>query len=62
VQIFTAASGVPYTAVMHVIAATYPTDMFINHRVEGNIQLRTAPGFIEFPRTNAQASFYVDSN
>lgn len=62
VKIYTAVSGVPYSAIIKVIAASYPSDLFMNTRAESNISLRTAPGFIEFPQTGASASFYVDSN
>ena len=62
VKIYTAVSGVPYSTIIHVIAATYPDDLFINHRAESGVSLRTAPGFLEFPNTGAAASFYVDSN
>lgn len=62
IKVYTAASGVPYTTNIHVIAATYPTDTFINYRLESNVQLRTAPGYIEFPTTGASASLFVDSN
>lgn len=61
-KIYTAVSGVPYSTIIHVIAASYPTDLFINHRAESNVSLRTAPGYLEFPQTGASASFFVDSN
>ena len=61
IRVYTAVSGVPYSTVVKVIAASYPTDLFINTRAESNIALRTAPGYIEFPQTGASASFYVDS-
>ena len=34
----------------------------MNYRLESNVQLRTAPGYIEFPTTGASASLFVDSN
>ena len=61
-KIYTAVSGVPYSTIIHVIAASYPTDLFINNRAESNISIRTAPGFLEFPQTGCAASFFVDSN
>jgi hypothetical protein len=36
-KIFTSVSGVPYSTTIHVIAASYPSDLFINNRVESNI-------------------------
>ena len=62
IKVYTAVSGVPYNTIVRVIAASYPSDLFINYRVESNVSLRTAPGFLEFPQTGASASFYVDSN
>ena len=62
IKVYTAVSGVPYNTIVRVIAASYPTDLFINYRAESNVLLRTAPGFLEFPQTGASASFYVDSN
>jgi hypothetical protein len=49
IKVYTAVSGVPYSTVVKVIAASYPTDLFINTRAESNVALRTAPGYIEFP-------------
>lgn len=62
VKIYTAVAGVPYSTTIHVIATSYPTDLFINHRQESLSTVRTAPGYIEFPITGSAASFYVDSN
>ena len=61
-KIYTAVSGVPYSTTIHVIAASYPTDLFIDTRQEGTVNLRTAPGYIEFPATGSAASFYLNSN
>ena len=61
-KIYTAVAGQPYSTIIHVIAASYPSDLFINYRSEGRVSLRTAPGFIELPATYAAASFYIDSN
>ena len=61
-KIFTSVSGVPYSTTIHVIAASYPSDLFINSRAESNIQLKTVPGYFEFPQSGASASFFIDSN
>jgi hypothetical protein len=61
-KIYTGYAGNAYSTIIHVIAATYPTDMFINTRAESNVLLKSCPGFIEFPATNSSASFFVDSN
>lgn len=61
-KIYTSVAGVPYSTTIHVIAASYPSDMFIDQRAEGNIPLRIAPGFMEFPSTYASASLFVNSN
>lgn len=61
-MIYTAVAGVPYSTQIHVVAASYPQNMFINYNTEGLVNLKTAPGFIEFPQTYASASFFVDSN
>ena len=61
-KIYTAVAGVNYSTLIHVVAATYPSDMYIAYNNEGLIQLREAPGYIEFPSTNTSASFYVTSN
>jgi len=49
VKLYASVSGVPYSTVVKIIAASYPTDMFINTRAESNIALRIAPGYFEFP-------------
>jgi hypothetical protein len=61
-KVYTAIAGVPYSTTIHVIAASYPTDLFINTVAESNVAVKTAPGFIEFPATYASASLFVDSN
>ena len=61
-KIYTAVAGQPYSTTIHVIAASYPDDLYIASRSEGNIALRTAPGYTEFPATYASASFYITSN
>lgn len=62
VKIYTSVAGVNYSTTMHVIAASYPSDMFIDYVQESQAMLRKAPGFIEFPITNTAASFYANSN
>lgn len=62
VKVYTAVSGVPYSTTIHVVAATYPIDLFIDTITESNVSLRTAPGYLEFPQTGASASFFVNSN
>lgn len=61
-KVYTSVSGVPYSTTIHVISASYPSDLFINTRAESNSSLRKAPGFIEFPRTGTSASLFVDSD
>lgn len=62
VKIYTSVAGVNYSTTIHVIAASYPTEMYISYTQESTASLREAPGFIEFPMTNTAASFFVDSN
>ena len=62
VKIYTSASGVPYNTTLHVLAASYPTDLFINHTPESTTLLKESPGYIEFPASGTAASFFVDSN
>lgn len=62
VKIYTSVSGQPYSTTLHVVATTYPTDMFIDYVNEGSIQLRAVPGYVELPNTYAQASFFTNSN
>lgn len=64
-KIYTDVEGQPYSTTIHVVAATYPTDLFINYNPESTILPRTAPGFIEFPSgtgSGCSASFFIDSN
>ena len=61
-KIYTAVAGQPYSTIIHVIAASYPSDLHIASKPEGNISLRTAPGYTEFPATYASASFYITSD
>jgi hypothetical protein len=61
-KIYTAVAGQPYSTTIHVVAASYPNDLHIASRSEGNISLRTAPGYTEFPATYASASFYITSD
>lgn len=62
VKIYTSASDVPYSTTLHVLAASYPTDLFINYTPESTTLLKEAPGYIEFPASSTAASFFVDSN
>lgn len=61
-KVYTSVAGVNYSTTIHVIAASYPSDLFIDYDTESQSMLREAPGFIEFPITNTAASFYVNSN
>ena len=62
VKIYTSVAGVNYSTTIHVVAASYPTDMYIDYEQESQAMLRTAPGFIEFPITNTMATFFVNSS
>ena len=61
-KIYTAVAGVNYNTTIHVIAATYPNDLFIDYELSSFNTLRTAPGYIEFPNSDTSASFFVNSN
>ena len=61
-KVYTSVAGVNYSATIHVIAASYPSDLHIGYDVESQSMLREAPGYIEFPITNTAASFYVTSD
>lgn len=61
VKVYTSIAGISYSTTIHVTAASYPTDMYIDYNLEGQASLRTSPGFIEFP-ANSAASFFVNSN
>jgi hypothetical protein len=62
VKIYTSVAGVNYSTIIHVIATSYPSDMFIDYVQESQAMLRTSPGYIEFPMSNTAASFYANSN
>lgn len=62
INVLTSSSGVNYSSAIHVVAATYPTDLYIGTKSESTSQLRTSPGYIEFPRSNTKAAFYIKTN
>lgn len=61
VKITCSVEGVNYSTVLHVIAATYPTDLFIDVENKGSSIIRQIPGWTEFYTSGQSARFFVNS-
>ena len=55
-------AGINYTTVIHVIAATYPSSMFIDMENLGRVAPRQIPGYTEFYSSGQVARLFVNSN
>lgn len=54
-------AGINYSTVIHVIAATYPTSMYIDMQNLGRVAPRTIPGYVEFYASTMSARLFVNS-
>ncbi len=62
VQVTCSIYGVAHSVTIHVIAATYPTDMFIDCSRIGNIGPRTVADYIEYYTSGIRANVFVNSH
>ena len=54
-------AGINYSTVIHVIAATYPQNFFIDVENMGRVAPRQVPGYIEFYSSGQSARLFVNS-
>lgn len=62
VKVTCSVAGINYSTVIHVVAASYPTQMYIDIENEANVAPRTIPWYIEFYITGMRARLFVTSD
>jgi hypothetical protein len=61
VKVVCSNEGINYSTIIHVIAATYPSSMYIDMQNLGRVAPRTASGYIEFYTSSMSARLFVNS-
>ena len=62
IKIYTSVNAVNYSTTIHVIAATYPSDLFIDAQTEGQYSPRIIPTAIQYWKSGISANLFVNSN
>lgn len=62
VKVTCSVEGTNYSTILHVVAASYPTDLFIDTENTGTSYVRVVPGYTEFYASGQAARFFAKSN
>jgi len=62
VKVTCSVAGVNYSTVIHVVGATYPSNMYIACSNLGNVAPRTVDKYIEFYTSGMKASLYASAD
>jgi hypothetical protein len=62
VKVTCSVEGVNYSTTVHVIAASYPTDLYIDVENKAMVSPRIIPGYVEFYMSNQKARFFAASD